>query len=116
MLQYIGVSGNPAVLERIRRWLTDTYGCSVSRCVETLTEVASLCITNPGVRAIITDLPPGRLLHKLYDEAALITKGAKIIVIYPSTSDIFVPSGERNFTVVPEGRLRWGLDRALHVH
>ncbi len=117
MIQYICVAEDPVVLERVRRWFTSTYGSSITRCVETTIEVTSLCTINPGVRAVIADLPPGTLLHKRYDELARCTSGeTKIVLINSDTGDIFVPSGKRRFSVVPLQDLERGLWRLLAVH
>lgn len=117
MIQYICVAENPVVLERVRRWLTSTYGSSITRCVETTTEVASLCITNSDVRAVIADLPPGKLLHNRCDELVQCTsRETKIVLINPDTGRIAVPAGERRFSLIPIQDLERGLHRVLNIH
>lgn len=116
MIQFICVSEDPTVLERVRRWLTNTYGSSITRCVETTTEVASLCITNSDVRAVIADLPQGKLLHNRYDELAQCTSAhTRIVLINPDQGRIAVPVGERRFSLVPLQTLEKALSKVLHT-
>ncbi len=113
----LGIIENPALLERLRRWLTNTYGSTATRCVTSLIEAQSLFITNTEIRTVITDLPPGQLLRNRYDEIAAFTNGrVRIVVVNNATSDIFVPRGDRTFSIVPEAQLERGLNRVLHVH
>lgn len=112
----LGLIENPTLHERVRRWLTETYGSTATRCVASIIEAQSLCITNSDIHTIITDLPPGQLLRNRYDEIAAFANGrAQIIIINNATSDIFVPSGNRTFTMVPEAHIERGLRKVLHV-
>ncbi len=116
MLTHIGCVYNPALRERVRRWLTNTYGSSVTRCVETLQELQSLCALQDNTPVILTDLPPGTLLRQRYDDLlACANQPLAIIIINPGTSDVFVPAGNRSFSIVPEGRLERALEKVLRL-
>jgi hypothetical protein len=115
MLLHIGLIEDPALHERVRRWLTNTYGCSVTRCLSSTEEAQSLLITGNDIQTIITDIPPGKLLQNRYDEISCFTHGRIhiIIIVSQDAGRICVPKGERAFTIIMANHLETDLNKTL---
>jgi hypothetical protein len=104
------------LFQNVRSFLSDTYGCSVAQWATDLTELQSLLITNSGIRAIISDVPPGTTLEQCYDALEQLTHGnVKIIFIVNLDRGARIHKSKREFTVIPEQNFRAPLKSALHA-
>ena len=114
MLRHLVLIQDYRLLQRVRGFLSDTYGSTGREFPADIIEAQSLLITNGGTRFFITDIPTGITADKHLEEIVLQTHGDfKIIVICDSQRGIRLSAGNHELTVVPSNRLDIYLKREL---